>query len=1463
MKARNNHGDGLKVAPQNKISSCRYWINVFLFYAVWITICLLRYGKAANQDQINSNGAADFVNNIDDDYIDQTVNIRQSRSALPSSIDRSNDEYYKARVKFTVVDLDGVYIDENYEDAHATHFQLKTTNEREQKQCLEHQANEENSKKRCARNLVIDYTERYLRQKYGLMRSKSKPLDQRYTRNVQKVQSYPVSNLTTNSRKYRSRIRANTPPKPKKLELISPIEDVYGYLTTIYLNITFNKFDGQGPRTYTLAMKPKPWSTAKGAWYVEYLLNNPNNIPDNSSTTEINPLSPYRVYGGVIKGLEETSSVAIVNRAGGLNGLIQISPTESYMIRRRELEEDDYDMEMVDKNPKSMRIFKKNSDRNNEIQDSSSFDDYESSDEDYDEDDDELYDDESDYYGSYGRYLQHNQKSKSGHQNNPYYSRKSKRRSRRSNLDLENPLDMTAITDSSYMDYEFIKIVNDKNGNPQMHQSADPFRVNLANGYTLEGDDDIDLSDIRDDSFSSSLDSNYDENTGNSDFNDNYEDPSRSGNFGFVDYLDVDDEDVLYSNPDALGSSFNSFETDDLGVIKGAHYGRSKIYNIEICLIADESVVNFHGNRFIDYVHTLMNIVDEAYHHRTLGVKINIVLSKIIKYRVSDPRYHAIIKDDEHRSLKNVLNYMKGLRQYNHFDLGIFLTKTPFGPAAGYAPVDSICKPGKAGVLIADRGMNCAYVIAHEIGHTLGMQHDRHDNACKDSPDQGSIMAPVVKSRISRYQWSRCSRSELMQRLKYHTCIHDMPRNQDLQIKFEKENRAITIDGKRYDGERWSRDAQCSSLYGKEWGTCKTLKARTDVECRSLWCENKHQPRTYCMGFVGAPLHGTACGNANEQWCFNGFCIYKSNRDVSPKAVDGNWQQWSEWDGCSRSCGVGVQYRHRVCSMPKNGGRNLCRGEQYASQLCNTRECLSKTGSKTIIDFRQEQCASLSNRATYKGEHVEWFAGYLPDIEACQLVCAAKPRSGSKRDLINIRMSQPVKDGTRCSYDDPHGICTGGRCVQYGCDYSTNINMKFDRCGRCNGRDENCIHVQKHDIDITRKILSAAKPQKMHKVVQLTPGSRNIEIIYENWRGTRLNLRLKDMNSNRDSAQVFLRPNLRRKRFKDGVSKTYYKVAANALWYYRADRKRIIINAVGPISQQVNAYIRPKMRSKTSPRRRSKTRSARSISQTQTQSRQVRQTTSAQRTKRTFSYEWWYDPLQKPRTDIKNFMWYKHHGPCAVTCGQGYETPILYCIDKQSKRKIPYKFCTSLPKPHRVPRPCHVEKRCEIPPKWVTTGWSQCSKSCGYTGYRERRVYCQRENSDGYLQKISDRICHEEALNKKPSIKESCNHKKCEWRTGQWSPCTRTCGPGQRSRLVQCIVPGNRCTIRQPPSSEACDLGRCPDDPNPDNSEQSTACTVDGSFFCHGNTDYCYVKGYRDLCCKTCANYNPATQSFN
>jgi len=165
MKSQNSHDVYLTAAPPNKILTCRYWIKVFLFYAVWISVCVLRYGNARTHEN--------DVNVEDNEDLDPnpSIDIRKIRSAP-----LINDERDKARVKFTVVDPNGDYIDENYQDAHATHFQLKNANERERKACNQHQKakNDDNSKKRCARNLEIDFTERFLRQKYGLIRGRSR-----------------------------------------------------------------------------------------------------------------------------------------------------------------------------------------------------------------------------------------------------------------------------------------------------------------------------------------------------------------------------------------------------------------------------------------------------------------------------------------------------------------------------------------------------------------------------------------------------------------------------------------------------------------------------------------------------------------------------------------------------------------------------------------------------------------------------------------------------------------------------------------------------------------------------------------------------------------------------------------------------------------------------------------------------------------------------------------------------------------------------------------------------------------------------------------------------------------------------------------------------------------------------------------------------------------------------------------
>lgn len=261
----------------------------------------------------------------------------------------------------------------------------------------------------------------------------------------------------------------------------------------LYINITFDQNDGKGERTFTLAMKPKPWTTAEGAWFVEHEINAKNEsdvVRDplsikNTKVNDIAPLSPYRVYGGVIKGLEETSSVAIINRASGLNGLLQISPVERYYIKKivRESPHQHGEDKMMIMKPEANIIdpdemsysnstYDNDDDYMDEIEDpfDSGYNMSDKSyydDEDYDIEDDLEFDDGDSIWGQ------------------------QKKRKRRSTLhDTLGPL-----TEESFMDYEFIRITANDDGDVVVEE--DPaYKYNFGSSYTLEGDDAIDLGEV-------------------------------------------------------------------------------------------------------------------------------------------------------------------------------------------------------------------------------------------------------------------------------------------------------------------------------------------------------------------------------------------------------------------------------------------------------------------------------------------------------------------------------------------------------------------------------------------------------------------------------------------------------------------------------------------------------------------------------------------------------------------------------------------------------------------------------------------------------------------------------------------------------------------------------------------------------------------------------------------------------
>ena len=56
--------------------------------------------------------------------------------------------------------------------------------------------------------------------------------------------------------------------------------------------------------------------------------------------------------------------------------------------------------------------------------------------------------------------------------------------------------------------------------------------------------------------------------------------------------------------------------------------------------------------------------------------------------------------------------------------------------------------------------------------------------------------------------------------------------------------------------------------------------------------------------------------------------------------IDGGWGTWSLYGACSKTCGIGIQYRTRACNnpAPSNGGLP-CDGSASESKSCFVRSC--------------------------------------------------------------------------------------------------------------------------------------------------------------------------------------------------------------------------------------------------------------------------------------------------------------------------------------------------------------------------------------------------------------------------------------------------------------------------------------------------------------------------------------------
>lgn len=489
---------------------------------------------------------------------------------------------------------------------------------------------------------------------------------------------------------------------------------------------------------------------------------------------------------------------------------------------------------------------------------------------------------------------------------------------------------------------------------------------------------------------------------------------------------------------------------------------------IETLVVVDPKMANFHGEDAVkQYALSACNIASNLLRDGSVGENpMNFVVSRM--QILTTPQSGLVINHHASNTLESFGRWAERNNNpldndENHYDYAALFTrynickdKNQPCETLGLTRTRGMCIFPNSASIGEDNGLMLGMTLAHETGHTLGMNHDR-----AECPDGINIMSSYPPGKKSAFKWSPCSKNYLKQFLSSEDsrCLDDNPTKKNVI-----ETRTLDTPGRLYD-----TDEQCQLAYGQSARFCGGDKFLEQV-CVKLWCEVPGGSGNCKTSEVPA-ADGTPCGN--NKWCRQGQCIQLGTE--GPDAVDGAWSAWStKYSDCSRTCGGGVQYRERRCNTPrpKNGGKR-CEGEERDYKLCNTEAC-----SKDLTGFRNSQC-QMKNSQLFNDQYYEWEWKPSTLKNKCVLGCFIKGTG------LGFAFGNVV-DGTDCEKNSVDK-CIEGQCTKVGCDGVIGSNAVVDRCGVCNGDGSTCSPGTKTE-DVTKLNTTSTKKA-------VTPGSGTVNLL--------------------------------------------------------------------------------------------------------------------------------------------------------------------------------------------------------------------------------------------------------------------------------------------------------------------------------------------------------------------------------
>eukprot|EP00079_Xenopus_tropicalis_P024830 XP_012817872.1 PREDICTED: ADAMTS-like protein 2 isoform X3 [Xenopus tropicalis] len=157
------------------------------------------------------------------------------------------------------------------------------------------------------------------------------------------------------------------------------------------------------------------------------------------------------------------------------------------------------------------------------------------------------------------------------------------------------------------------------------------------------------------------------------------------------------------------------------------------------------------------------------------------------------------------------------------------------------------------------------------------------------------------------------------------------------------------------------------------------------------------------------------------------------------------------------------------------------------------------------------------------------------------------------------------------------------------------------------------------------------------------------------------------------------------------------------------------------------------------------------------------------------------------------------YSPCSSTCSSGISSTYALCI-RYDGREVDESHCDPTTRPEPTQEFCSGR---ECMPRWESSGWSECSRSCGQ-GIQVRSVRCWKMLAPGLDSSVYDEQCDGAQLPRPPQRKV-CKNKPCgpQWELSEWSECLASCGSeGAMRREVRCSSDLHQCDESIKPQAE-------------------------------------------------------------